>query len=85
MCELRRHCHRKSAVVNIKKQDKSCAAGQDAGRSLAPRTPAWTMIFVVAAAATTALGQTAKPVPDSGPLEDTWRYLIDLFRMLVGL
>jgi hypothetical protein len=47
------------------------------------RAPVWVM--VVAVAASGALGQAEKPGPISSPLEDTWGYLVDLFRMLIGL
>jgi len=48
------------------------------------RSSAWAA-GVVMVASVAAWGQSEKHVPDTGPLEETWRYLVELFRMVVGL
>lgn len=80
MNALRRHSHRKSAVVNLKNQDVN---GGAAGRGASQRAQLWAALSVFLMSTGVALGQPEKP--ESGPLEDTWQYLLELFRMMLGI
>lgn len=41
--------------------------------------------FVLLANATVAVAQSTNTPAGGDPLEETWRYLMDLFRMIIGL
>lgn len=68
--------------MNIKKHAKGLSEGPRA--RLSPALLAWAVLAVVTAASS-ALAQAEKPAPGPSPLEDTWNYLIELFRMVLGI
>lgn len=41
--------------------------------------------MVLLANASVAFGQSIEEAPAGDPIEETWRYLVELFRMLLGL
>ena len=41
--------------------------------------------MVMLANASVVLGQSIEEAPAGDPIEETWRYLVELFRMVLGL
>ncbi|MBK7403864.1 MAG: hypothetical protein IPJ41_04315 [Phycisphaerales bacterium] len=42
-------------------------------------------VLLLCLTATTALGKALSEGHAHGPVDDTWQYLVDLFRMLLGM
>jgi hypothetical protein len=52
---------------------------------LSIRTKIHTAAFLLLTSTSAAYSQVQESAPAGDPIEDTWRYLVELFRMILGL
>lgn len=78
--------YRKAHAVSMKNLGRRHAAASSAVRGGSGRLAGLgAAAFVLLANASLAFGRPAGPVGAGDPLDETWQYLLDLFRMILGL
>jgi len=70
--------------VNVKSRE--CARGTSGGAGVRGRAAGLGVAaMVMLANASVVFGQSIEEAPAGDPIEETWRYLVELFRMVLGL